>query len=89
MVGQVVTNGVIIAEVHLAGLLNVQLLGGDKEDAVADVEKEHNRLNVDAGHQFFEPVHQAHPECILATYASKADNKKKIIMKCLVPHIFV
>ena len=34
--------------VHLASLFDVQLLGGNKEDAVADVEHEDCRLKADA-----------------------------------------
>ena len=36
-----------IVQFDLAGFLDVKLLVGDKEDAVADVEREHCRLQAD------------------------------------------
>ena len=46
---------------YLAGLFNVELLGGDKEYSVGDVEKENWRLQENTRHSSRHPVHPAHP----------------------------
>ena len=49
MLSDIVTNSLRVVEVDLAGLLDVQLLGGDKENTVADEEEKDDRFEVYVG----------------------------------------
>ena len=46
---------------YLAGLFNIELLGGDKEYSIGDVEKEDWRLQENTRHSTNHPVQTAHP----------------------------
>ena len=70
VLGDVVTDGGVMSQVHLdrvglglahlASLLYVELLGGDKEDAIADVEHEDHGLKADAADSSPKGIHTPH-----------------------------
>ena len=54
MVENVVTDGVVVAQVDLAGLAEVEVLGGDADQAEVDAEQEEDGLEGDVAHGRFQ-----------------------------------